>query len=210
MTKRTTQAFVLLAAIFLFFATSNLVQAQGRGGGQSKGGTTTAGQQGRGQGGNQGQMGSQKGQKGGAQDRKQVQATDLQRDQLRTCTSSADRIRQQARDMANAASGAGFKAEQARQQRDQLREQIQTMQQEHNRLIQGLSQEQKAQLQERIRLIDQQYDRAHNQLQAMDQELGQANPSGKHISQQAREIERAMNEWQKQYRNMSSEMGVKP
>jgi chromosome segregation ATPase len=204
--KRRTQTFVLMMAVFLLFATSISAQAQGRGGGQSKGRTTTAGQAGRGQSGKQGQQGQQ----GGTQDRKRIQATDQQRDQLRTCTSSADRIRQQAREMANTASGAGFKVDQARQQRDQLREQIQTMQQEHERLVQGLSQEQKAQLQERIRVMDQQHARVRNQLQAMDQEFGQAQPNGKRISQQARETERAMNEWQKQYRNMSSEMGVKP
>jgi len=44
----------------------------------------------------------------------------------------------------------------------------------------------------------------------MDQELNQPNPDAKRLEKQAREMEKATKEWQKQYRNMGEDMAIEP
>jgi uncharacterized protein (DUF3084 family) len=82
------------------------------------------------------------------------------------------------------------------------------MQQEHDRFAQGLSEEQRAAVQDRIRKMDQARDRVHTQSQQMDQEMSQANPNAQRVATQAREMEKAVKEWQKQYRSLGSEIGI--
>jgi uncharacterized protein (DUF3084 family) len=82
------------------------------------------------------------------------------------------------------------------------------MQQEHDRFMQGLSEEQRAALRDRIRKMDQARDRIHTQSPQMDQEMSQANPDAQRIATQAREMEKVVKEWQKQYRSLGSEIGI--
>ena len=205
------RGFLALAAI-VSLAVSPVLYAQrgGGGGGQRGGGGGMQGQgptiSGQPRGGQQGQVGAQTGTRD--QQRQRIHATDQQGNQYRTSTQAADRVRTQARDMAKAAKGGGVNNEEFRQQHAQLRNDIQTMQQEHDRFAQGLSEEQRAAVQDRIRRMDQARDRLHTQSQQMDQEMSQANPDAQHIATQAREMEKAMKEWQKQYRSLGSEIGI--
>ena len=157
-----------------------------------------------------GQQGQGQGQQQGARDRQRqrIHATDQQGDQYRASTQACDRVRTQARVMAKAAKGGGVNNPEFRQQHAQLRKEVQTMQQEQDRFMQGLSDEQRAVLQDRIRKMDQARDRIHMQSQEMDQEMSQASPNRQRIATQAREMERAMKDWQKQYRGLGSDMGI--
>ena len=146
----------------------------------------------------------------GTMQRDRIRATDQQRDQIRTCDQSMDRVRTRARDMAQASAGKNFNAEQARQQRNQLRNEVQTMEQEHTRLMKGLSGEQRDALQQQIRSMEQNRERIHTRLQQMDQELAGAGPDGKRVAEHARAIEREMKEWQKTNREVGEEMGARP
>jgi chromosome segregation ATPase len=146
----------------------------------------------------------------GTMQRDRIRATDRQRDQIRTCDQSMDRVRTRARDMAKAAGGKNFDAEQARQQRTQLRNEVRTMEQEHARLMQGLGAEQREAAQEQIRTMDQNRERIHTRLQEMDRELAGEGPNGKRVAEQARAIEREMKQWQKANRKMATEMGARP
>jgi len=132
------QTIALLAMMALLFTVILTAQAQGRGGWQGKGRTITAGQGGgrtTGQVGRpSGQPGKQTGQGQMYQDRLRAHTTDQQRDRPRGCVSAADQARQRARDMARDTKGAGYTIEQATQQRDQLRQRIQTMQEQHEQL----------------------------------------------------------------------------
>jgi len=195
-----------LAVAVVFGAT--FLPAQGRGGGGQRGGSQ--GQRpSMGQGQRQGgQMGSPTAKTTRQQDRDRIRATDQQRDRLRTCDQTAQHIRTQARQMAQDARGSQFNADQARQQRDQIRERLQTMQQEHQQLMNGLSTEQREAMQNRIENMQQIRERVNNRLQQVDAELNQDNPDAKLIRQRARDMEKSMKEWQNQYRKMQSEMGA--
>lgn len=202
------KSLVFLAAFVLAVP---LACAQGKGGGgQGR-------PQGQGQGQGQGQAQGQQGQQGrgsemgkGTMQRDRIRATNQQRNQIKTCDQSMDRVRTRARDMAQAAGGKNFNADQARQQRSQLRNEVQTMEQEHARLIQDLSAEQREAFQDQIRSMDQNRERIHTRLQEMEQELAGAGPNGKRVAEQARAIEREMKEWQKTNRKMASDMSARP
>lgn len=194
--------FVFLAAFVLAVP---LVSAQGKGGGgQGR-------PQGQGQGQGQGQaQGQGSGMGKGTMQRDRIHATDQQRNQIRTCDQTMDRVRTRARDMSQASAGKNFNAEQARQQRNQLRNEVQTMEQEHARLMQDLSGEQREALQPHIRSMEQNRERIHARLQEMEQELAGEGPNGRRVAEQARAVEREMKEWQNTNRKMATEMDARP
>jgi hypothetical protein len=199
-TRKGTRRVLLVAAAFLFASPAIAAQGRPSGGGQRGQKPATAGQQ-------QGQANQQQ---GGQGTRQRIQATDQQRDQLRTCTQTTDRIREQARDMDRLARSSTFDAGKVRQQRDQIRDQLRTMEQEHQRLMNGMSEDQKQALRTRTEQMNQIRERVNNQLGRLDEELGKPNPNAKQVSKTAEQISREMNQWKSQYRAMESEMGVKP
>jgi chromosome segregation ATPase len=139
-------------------------------------------------------------------DRDRIQATDSQRDQVRDCIGSADRTRTQARDMQKLAKSGKFNQQTAMQQRDRLQGELRNMDQNHERLMQGFSPEQRVSAQERIRAMEQARERANTRLREMNRELAQANPDRNHLQQQARDMEESMQRWRNQYQQMASDM----
>ncbi|MGE0101000.1 MAG: hypothetical protein AB7H86_01030 [Blastocatellales bacterium] len=174
---------ILSGLIISGFLVAGSLGVVAQGGGQSKG-----------------KRPAQQQQKGGMEKGRTV--TKQQRDQLQTCTTAADRLRDQTREMAKLAGG-GFRMEDGLKLRDQLRDQLRTMDREHERLMQGLSQEQKMIWRERIRTMDQERTRVQDRFREMNQEFGKPNPDPAMIRKQAQEMERAVNEWRKQYREMN-------
>lgn len=195
--------FLLVGAALLL--ASPALAFQGRPGGSQ-------GSQG-GQGRQQPRSGQQKGQMSssrGAANHQRIRASDQQRDQLRDCTQTAARIRQQARDMEQLTRSKTFDAARARQQRDQMREQFRTMEQEHQRLINSMSQDQRNTLHNRLKEMDQIRQRVNSQFGQLDMELALTGPSAKEVRSRAEKISKEMNRWKSQYRAMESEMGVHP
>ncbi len=172
------------------------------------------GRGGHGGGGHRGQSSPQSmghhGQETGIQDRRRprIYVNNQQRDQYRICTQFANRVRSQAHNMVRFANSSGFNADRARQQRDQLRNEFRAMQREHNRFIHSLSEEQLGAMEDHIRKMNQARDRVNAGRQVMDEGFKQANLDRKHIAKQAREIERGMKEWQKQYHKMDLDMEI--
>lgn len=156
-------------------------------------------------------MGGMKGPRMEAGDmmRQRIRATDQQREQLGACTGATSHARKQAHEMARIANGSGFSAEEARRQHEQLHGSFQSMQQEHERLMQGLSEEQRTQMKDRLRKLGQARERMQSTLQAMEQELKQATPDRKRLARQAGDAEKALKEWEGQHRKMASDMSVK-
>jgi chromosome segregation ATPase len=201
--NRRSRRFLLVAAVLLL--ASPAIAIQGRPGG-AQGGQGGQGRQ-------QPKTGQQKGQMPsgrGAADRQRIRATDQQRDQLRDCTQTADRIRQQARDMDQLTRSKTFDAAKARQQRDQMREQFRTMEQEHQRLVNGMSQDQRNALRNQVEQMNQIRQRVNNQFGQLDMELARTDPNAKEVRERAQQISKEMNRWKSQYRSMESEMGVQP
>jgi len=127
-------------------------------------------------------------------------------DQVRACDRSAQEVRNRARRLAAGTSGSSFDADRTRREWDQLRERVRFMQQEHERLMQGLSDEQRQALQERIRTMNELRERALAEMQSIDQELSRPRPDGRQLAERTRAMERAARELQQQYQAMRARM----
>ncbi|MFP5235028.1 MAG: hypothetical protein ACLGSD_03930 [Acidobacteriota bacterium] len=187
--------------------------AQNRGGGQHR------------QGQQQPAAGARQGQGGGTMDRTRdrakdqtrvqqrdrlhQQATAQQRDQYRTCDRTMTQAKTQTRTMAKAANGTTFEAGQMRDHQARVQEQLRSMQQERDRLYNGLNQDQQDAIQQRNQKLQQMHERIQNRVEEMNQELSQANPDAKRVARQARETDRAMNAYQKELRAMGDDLGLK-
>jgi hypothetical protein len=183
--------FILISFLLLLMLPAF---GQGRGGSQGR-------QQGRGQSQGNAQAGV------GQRDRNQVHLTTQQRDQLRTCDRLADGIRKQARTMGKSA-GSNSSVGHLSGQRDQIREKVRAMAQEHDRLMSGIDTTQQQRWQEQMRNMTQLRQQLQNHLQQLDTEVDSAQPDPKRITNRTREIERTMSQWQKQYGILSSESGI--
>ncbi|HVC00140.1 MAG TPA: hypothetical protein VNJ12_12520, partial [Candidatus Dormibacteraeota bacterium] len=193
----------MLILIFALAPAFALAQGRGRGsGGQSGGQRSTQGP------GSPVQMGP--GQAQGQMDRARLRthATGQQRDQFRTATQTMDQVRTQARDMTRLGTGQGFNADRARQTRDRLQEQVQSMQKQQEQLMQRLDEQQRTAIRQRTRDMEQIQQRLTGRLQEMNGELSQANPNGEKVRTLARNIERETNRWQEQYRAMGQELSL--
>jgi chromosome segregation ATPase len=104
-------------------------------------------------------------------------------------------------------SGSKFNAAAANKQQSQIRDQVRAMEQEHERLMNGLDATQKQAWQEQIKNTNQLRQQVNLQLQQMDTELGSSNPDSKRVTERAREIEQTMNNWRKEYKTLSSQAG---
>jgi len=143
------------------------------------------------------------------QDRERVRATEEQRRQIRTCSQTSERIRDQAREMERISKGREFDPDRARVQRDQIRTEARTLQQDHERFAGSLSEEQRPRLQEQVRSLERAREHLEMRLQQMDRMLGEGAPDARQVSEQARELQRATKEWQKQHRELAAEMSAR-
>lgn len=198
-----------LALAGLLALTPGLLLAQGRGGGGQQAPRQPHGQP---PGQHQGQPGSEMGRGATARDRDRdrlrIHATDQQRDVYRTCTQAADRVRANAREMAQSAEGKTFNADETRRQRDQLRDQLRNMEQLHQRLMIGLNHEQRSAMQDRIRNMEQVHERIRASLGKLDEHLAQAAPDGRRVAEEARTVERAIKQWQERHREMGEDLSL--
>lgn len=143
-----------------------------------------------------------------SRDQQRIRLTDQQQEHYRACTQSQDRVRNQARDMARLADRQGFTTEQAGQHRDRLREQVRTMQEEHRLLMEGLTPEQQDAARAQIRNMARAQERLQTRMAALDSEVGSDPFSFPRVTQQAREVERAMKEYQKRHRQLGDKIGA--
>jgi hypothetical protein len=200
----------LLLTILFSAALTLAATAQGRGqgsggGGQRGGPATPSGQRGpSGTGQPVGKTGS--GQQQTKQER--IRATEQQRNHIQACEQSGNRVSERARAVAEAAKGGGVDSAEFRRLHEQLQQEIRTMQQDRDRLMNGLSQEQQTELQARIRKTDQARDRVNERLRSLDMEMAKADLDQKRIRSFAQDLEKATKEYQKRLRETAEEMGV--
>ena len=187
-----------LILISIFLLTAVAAFPQGKGGSSRSQGRQQAQPQGQ----QRQQGGMQSGQ--GTVERDRVRIHSEQRQQIQDCSKMADGIRKQAREMSKT-SAKKFNAGEARQQGDRIQNQLQTMQEEHERLMQGLDSGQQQALRERIQNINQLQQQMNTQMRQLNSELGPANPDPAKVSEQARNMEQTMDKWRKEYKALSSE-----
>ena len=212
-----TLAIILILALTLIISgpSSPIAESGGSGSSGGSGGSGSSGNGGnysrghsmKGGGGDQKQQ-SGKGVLTQEQVRQHIQANVQQREQARVCMQLADSACLQAQNMVQATKGRNFDIDNAKWERDRLHNSKQLMQQEHNRFMQGLTEDQKAQLQERISNMIQEQNRLNQNFDEMSNEFKNSSPDRNRIAEQAKEIERAMNNWRNQYQIINSNMEI--
>jgi hypothetical protein len=174
------------------------MQGQGR---QGQGGVQGQGRQGSGAMQGQG-MGGQ------AQQRMRLHANRQQRDQYRVCSQSMSRVRTRVRQMSQLAAGKTVYREQALQMRERLRNELQQMHQDQERLTSSLSEEQRTAQQTRL----EQLSRTQKDLDAFSEALGfeldQASLDQDKIREQTKKMDRTTTELQKQQRALAADLGI--
>jgi hypothetical protein len=194
----------LVALIACLIMALPIALAQGRGGQGGKGQNAGYGQ------GQQGAGGTEMGRGSIDRQRDRVHISQQQQDQIRSCDRSVDAVRSQARQMGKYDKNGGFNADKARQDGKQLQGRVKAMQQDHERLMQGLNQGQQQALESHVRNMTQLQDRLNVHMQNLNAELGKTDPDVKPVTAQAREVERISKEWREQYRSIQTQLTTEP
>jgi len=192
----------------IFFLAAATAFAQGRGGqqGQRGQGQGAAQEQRQGQEQWQGQQQSQGGMQSGRgdMDQKRVRATKQQRDQINVCSKQADNLRKEARKMAQTPEKK-FNPTEARQRSNQIRNQINTMEQEHERLMKSLDIGQQNAWQEQAQNMNRLRQEVRSQFQRLDSEVSGPNPDAARVAESARMMEQTTKDWNRQYQALLSQ-----
>ena len=128
-----------------------------------------------------------------------IHTTAQQRDHIRSCSKTADRVRTHAREMNRNINRRNYSLDKSRQGLNQLQKEYRTMQENHERFMKSLSTEQQEQIREQIRNMHQEREHANSYLQEMQNELNKSAPDRNKIAERSRNMEQAMKNWQMQY-----------
>jgi chromosome segregation ATPase len=140
-------------------------------------------------------------------DQSKVQATEEQRTQLRTCSELSERLRMLAADMENPSNLSATDLGRVRQQWNGLL--LQAMQGDHQAFLGSLDADQQAALKDRLRKMDKAWSELASRFEIMDRDLTQTAPDARLLAGHAKELEKSLKKWQKQHRELESQMGVK-
>lgn len=195
---------LLVMSLALLLAASAFGQRRGSGGmqgNQSGRGAQSMGNRGTGQ-----QMQTQNQMRD--RQRLRLHTTDQQMQQSRTCTQSMDRVRTRLRTMSRISKTQPISSTQASQWREQLRNDVQTMNQEQTNLMNGLSPEQQEAVKNRSQQMQTTREQFQQMSEALDTELTLEAPDPVKVRQQAREMESAMNKIRTQQQQFNNDLGI--
>jgi hypothetical protein len=140
--------------------------------------------------------------------RLRIHATDQQRAQYRTCAQSLDRVRSRIRDMNRIMKGSAFNKQQALQAREQLRQELRTLRQEHERWVAGLDDEQKAAVPEPLQQMSRTRQQLEDWSEALGFELEQESVDSTAVLDQLRKLDNATRQLQQQQRDVASDLAL--
>lgn len=140
--------------------------------------------------------------------RAMIQATEGQRSQLQNCSQVATRARSQAQTLKTPVPGSGPDFDRVRQQWTALRQEVEGMQTSHAAFVANLRAEQQTALKGRLQKIEQLRGDLTSLLAATDQDLAQNTPDSKRITGRVKDVEKLLKKWEKQHREIGSEIGA--
>ncbi len=176
--------FALLLSVLLV-VTPALAQGRHRNPAQGRGGTMT---------------GVERPDAAGNAARQRVRATAPQRDQYTKCVQATERVRKRLREMTRAANKHAFTAAVAAEWREQFQNEFRQMQQEHERLMTDLTEEQKTAVQTPVKKAEQAKADLESFSDALAFELDAAEPDQGKIEDQGKKIAEAVQRLRTQYR----------
>lgn len=181
---------LLVLSVALLLLGSNAF-AQRRGSSGMQGGQSGQGQRGSGAQPGQGQPAdSGSGTGGGDQQRIRIHATDRQQQQLKSCTQSTERIRTRTREMSRLGKGT-LTAEQAQVWREQIQNELQTMNQNYDDLMASLTEEQKSASQDKVKKVEESRSQLLEVADLLEDELIAPELDQNEVQEKARKTEKA-------------------
>ena len=135
-----------------------------------------------------------------------IQANEGQRAQLRTCLELTERLRMVVADMRDRSDQSATQLARIRQRWSQLLRQ--SMQSDHEAFLNSLNADQQAALKDRLQKMDKTWSELASRYDETDRDLAQSAPDTKRLADQAKDLEKSLKKWQKQHRELGSEMGV--
>lgn len=143
-----------------------------------------------------------------SEERQRIRASKKQRDQHQLATQAVNRIRTRAREMVRAARVNRFNLQLFRRQYAELQNELSLMQEEHERLMAELGEEQRAATQDRNREMEKELEEIDVWIEAMDAELEEPSPDRKELEKESRKIERAAKKLEDDYRSLASDLSI--
>lgn len=140
------------------------------------------------------------------QEKIKIQATDEQRTQLLTCIGVSERLRMLAADMKKPARLSESEWVKAHQRWNEVLHHA--MQNHHEAFLESLNADQQATLKDRLQQMAKTRSELSARFETMDRDLAQAAPDAKRLSAHAKELEKSLKRWEKQHRELGSEMGI--
>jgi chromosome segregation ATPase len=140
------------------------------------------------------------------QKKMKIQATDEQRSQLRTCVDASERLLMLAADVKKPAGLSEPGSAEAHQRWNEVLRRA--MQGHHQAFLESLNADQQAALKGRLQKMDKTWSELSARFETIDRDLAEAAPDAKRLSAHAKELEKSLKKWQKQHRELGSEIGV--
>ncbi len=135
-----------------------------------------------------------------------ILATDQQHTLLRTCLELSERLRMLAAGMKNPANLSESDRSKVREQWSELLRKA--MQGDHQAFLDSLNADQQAALKGRLHKMDRTWSELSSRFETMDRDLAEAAPDPKRLSDHAKDLEKSLKNWQKQHRELGTEMGI--
>jgi chromosome segregation ATPase len=82
------------------------------------------------------------------------------------------------------------------------------MQGDHQAFLDSLNADQQAALKGRLHKMDRTWSELSSRFETMDRDLAEAAPDPKRLSDHAKDLEKSLKNWQKQHRELGTEMGI--
>lgn len=99
-----------------------------------------------------------------------------------------------------------FGMNEGRQNHERIRNQFQNMEQEHERFRMGLNDQQRMRFEHRFNHMNEYREQINNRLRLMEQEMNEGQFDRIRQRNWVREMEKALDKWQEQYRKMEKEL----
>ena len=140
------------------------------------------------------------------QERLRIRATDQQQKQLQNCSQSAERLRSRVRQMSRISAGQKIGSERAKQWREQLGTELANMNQEHERLMNGLSSEQRSAVQIQTKEMQTSRTRLNDIAEAVEIELALDAPDPAKVRETAKQMESEVDRIRAQQKKLHAQL----
>jgi hypothetical protein len=135
-----------------------------------------------------------------------IRASDEQGTQLRTCLSVSERLRMLAADLTQPGRLSESEWVKAHQRWNEVLGLA--MQMHHQAFLESLNADQQSALNGRLRKMDKTWSELSFRFESMHRDLAEAAPDAKRVSGHVEGLEKSLKKWEKQHRELGSEIGI--